>query len=173
MSKYKPYAGVGARNTPDYILRLMESVSKKLAEDGFVLRSGAAAGADTAFEAGCKKVNGKSEIFLPWRNFNNSDSSLVVKKEAFKIAETVHPNWNALSDGARKLQARNSHQLLGYDLNHKSLFVICWTKEAKIIGGTGQAIRLAKKFNIPVFNMADKKVFTKLLKYVDKTEQEL
>ena len=34
-------------------------------------------------------------------------------------------------------------------------FVICWTKDAKDIGGTGLAIRLARKQNIPVFNLAN------------------
>ena len=37
-----------------------------------------------------------------------------------------------------------------------SKFVICWTKNGKGTGGTGQAIRIAKGFGIPVFDLAIK-----------------
>lgn len=51
-----------------------------------------------------------------------------------------------------KLQARNSYQILGLDLNTPSNFVICWTKNGKGSGGTGQAIRIARAYNIPIFD---------------------
>ena len=84
------------------------------------MRSGGAKGADKAFEIGCDNYNGQKEIYLPWKGFEGSDSNLIVKdSKAFEI------------DGTRKLQARNSHQVLGLDLNTPTKFVICWTKNGK------------------------------------------
>jgi predicted Rossmann fold nucleotide-binding protein DprA/Smf involved in DNA uptake len=57
------YAGIGARETPDDVLHLMYLLGRKLATDGYVLRSGHADGADLAFEKGCDSVNGRKEIF--------------------------------------------------------------------------------------------------------------
>ena len=37
-------------------------------------------------------------------------------------------------------------------MNTPSDFVICWTKGGKGQGGTGQALRLARDYNIPIFD---------------------
>src|SRR6185312_2468267 len=146
-------AGIGSRETPQYVLGYFNMLGAYLAEKGFMLRSGAAQGADIAFEIGCDKVNGQKEIYLPWKNFAGSESDLVVSNpEAYQIAEYFHPYWHNLKDGAKPLQARNSHQILGWDLRTPSNFVICWTKDGKGLGGTGQAIRVAEYYNIPVFD---------------------
>lgn len=151
MNKY--YTGIGSRNTPKEVLDLFEKVASFLANKGYILRSGGAKGADKSFEIGCDKINGEKEIYLPWYRFENSNSLLIVSdKKAFEIAEQFHPYWHNLSQGARKLQARNSHQVLGLDLNTPSKFILCWTKNGKGQGGTGQAIRIAKQYNIPIFD---------------------
>jgi len=117
------------------------------------LRSGHAPGADISFERGADKANGKKEIFLPWRNFEGSDSNLIVSDErTFEIAKRFHPYWHNLKQGAQKLQARNGHQLLGWDLNTPSKFVICWTEKGKGKGGTGQGLRIAMEYKIPIFD---------------------
>lgn len=72
--------------------------------------------------------------------------------KAFEIAEKFHPYWHNLKQGARKLQARNSHQVLGWNLENPSDFIICWTKNGSGKGGTGQALRIAKHYNIPIFD---------------------
>jgi hypothetical protein len=56
-----------------------------------------------------------------------------------------HPGWDKLSKGAKMLQARNSHQILGPTLEQDDAveFVLCWTPGAKGGGGTGQATRIA------------------------------
>ena len=147
------YAGIGSRETPLNILNLFEKISCYLGNDNFTLRSGHATGADQAFERGCDKANGKKEIYIPWKNFEGSNSNLILNNpEAFKIGEKYHPYWHNLKDGARKLQARNSHQVLGKDLNTLSKFIVCWTKNGKGQGGAGQAIRIAKAYNIPIFD---------------------
>jgi len=147
------YTGIGSRETPNEILNIFENIGQYLGKNNFILRSGHAEGADQAFERGCDKANGKKEIYLPWKNFAGSNSNLIVKNgEAFKIAEQFHTHWNNLKDGAKKLQARNSHQILGKDLNTPSRFVVCWTKNGKDVGGTTQAIRIARHYEIPIFN---------------------
>lgn len=147
------YAGIGSRKTPHEVLDFFEKVALFLGMRNFTLRSGGANGADKHFEDGCDKVNGEKEIYLPWGNFEGSKSNLIVKDDrSFDIAQQFHPYWNNLSQGARKLQARNTHQVLGFDLNTFSNFVICWTENGKGQGGTGQAIRIANHYNIPVFD---------------------
>ena len=147
------YAGVGSRETPKEVLSLFTVAGEFLAKKGYTLRSGGAKGADKAFEIGCDKARGKKEIYLPWYGFENSNSNLIVKdKRAFNIAKQFHPYWHNLSNGAKKLQARNSHQVLGQDLSTLSKFVICWTKNGSGRGGTGQAIRIARNYDIPVFD---------------------
>jgi len=147
------YTGIGSRKTPIQILKLFTQIGKYLANKNYILRSGHAEGADSAFEYGCTMVNGQKEIYLPWNGFGGSDSTLIVKdSKAYEIAEQHHPYWHNLSQGAKKLQARNSHQVLGLDLNTPTNFVICWTKNGKDQGGTSQAIRIARAYNIPIFN---------------------
>ena len=148
------YTGIGARNTPDKVLDLFTNIAKYLATKDFTLRSGAANGADSAFEKGCDISNGSKEIYLPWRGFNNSKSPLIVEDvEAFEIAKKYHPYWTNLKAGAKKLQARNSHQVLGLDLHTPSEFIICYTENGKRGGGTGQALRIAEDYNIPIFDV--------------------
>ena len=147
------YAGIGSRSTPTEVLLFFEKVGEFLAKQNFILRTGGAKGADTAFENGCDRASGIKEIYLPWKGFEGSFSNLIVKKEeAFEIASKFHPAWNRLSQGAKKLQARNSHQILGEDLMTPSGFVVCYTKNGKRSGGTGQALRLAEYYNIPIFD---------------------
>lgn len=147
------YAGIGSRETPQDILNWFTAIGKYLSDKEYTLRSGGADGADKAFETGCDKVNGKKEIYIPWKGFNGSKSELYdVTKEMYEMAAKYHPYWNNLKDGAKKLHARNCSQILGKDLKTPSLFVICWTNDGKMQGGTAQALRIATDYNIPIFN---------------------
>lgn len=78
--------------------------------------------------------------------------------ETERIASEVHPAWDKCNEWARGMHSRNCHQILGYDLQSPVDAVICWTPNGKIQGGTATAIRIAMKYNIPVFNLgvADK-----------------
>jgi len=154
------YAGIGSRETPDDILLLMYVVGKRFAEKGYTLRSGGAEGADMVFELGCVDANGKKEIFLPWKEFENNSSELIItnhpsKKETEAIAEQFHKKWKTLSRGARSMHTRNVCQVLGWDLKTPSDFVVCYTPDGKSSGGTGQALRIAKHYKIPIYNLFD------------------
>ena len=74
--------------------------------------------------------------------------------DAFILASTIHPAWNRLSYGAKKLHARNCHQVLGPALNDPVALLICWTLNGKESGGTATAIKLAKQYKIRVINLA-------------------
>lgn len=151
----KKYAGVGSRETPQNILELMTKIAEHLASHDWLLRSGGADGADLAFESGCENVGGIKEIFIPWHGFNKSISPLFPPStEAHTLASTIHPVWDKLSQGAKKLHARNCHQILGAELDNPVDLLICWTPKGKDVGGTATAIKLAKKYDIKIINLA-------------------
>ena len=73
--------------------------------------------------------------------------------ETERIASEIHPAWDRCNEWARGMHSRNCHQILGYDLQSPVDAVICWTPNGKIQGGTATAIRIAMKYDIPVFNL--------------------
>lgn len=146
------YAGIGSRETPEPILDYMRRAAKRLGDLGWVLRSGGADGADSAFESGLRASHPR-EIWLPWPGFSGRRGSLLPSPEAFALASKYHPAWDKLSRGGTALHARNCHQVLGPMLNDPVKMVLCWTKEGKRGGGTGQALRIADDFNIPIFDL--------------------
>lgn len=148
----KIYAGIGSRQTPPMCLVTFTILAARLEEFGYTLRSGGATGADSAFEAGVSDAS-NANIFLPWRGFNNNTSTLYeVCEDAFLIAAEFHPHWDRCGSAARKFHARNCYQVLGLHLDTPADFIVCWTPKGKVIGGTGQALRIAKAYNIPIFN---------------------
>lgn len=148
------YTGVGSRETPAVVLDLMRATARMLAEKGMTLRSGAADGADQAFELGWldwflnqrptpKPEDIRAELYLPWSGFNKHDdfacfganmslAILRMVKEAEAVAESLHPAWNAvrkdgtpvLSQAAKKLHTRNVYQVLGQTLDTPSRFLV-------------------------------------------------
>lgn len=156
----KVYAGVGSRETPPIILRLMEQIAVSLGNDGWVCRTGGADGADLAFERGALRSATDPHVYLPWAGFNE-DKSLcpprMTEPEVWTldIAAKNHPAWASLSRPVRQLMCRNVHQVLGDRAEPRhSAFVVCWTPGGKGGGGTGQAIRVARSHGIEVFDLA-------------------
>jgi len=154
------YTGIGSRETPANVLEQMEEIAYLLAKRGYVLHSGGAGGADTAFEKGCDQANGQKDIYIPWKNFNNrgwgADAGIIPDLEAAKeIVMRTHPAPHRLTQGSMKLHCRNPYQILGKGLATPSKFVIAYTEEGKLKGGTATAIRLAQEHGIPVFNLGD------------------
>ena len=71
------------------------------------------------------------------------------------MASKFHPRWDALPVYVKMLMGRNSYQILGLDLETPSDFVICWTLDGQITGGTGQTLRMAAYYGIPVLNFGN------------------
>lgn len=171
----KFYAGIGSRETPQDVLDLMTLIAATQAMRGWTLRTGIALGADQAFALG---AGPNAEWSLPWLSFEQAfqdaqlasfppkPTILLPSRIEENVARQYHPAWDRLSQGAKKLHARNVLQVLGkghapsYEpirFPNPSSFVVCWTKDGKASGGTGQAIRIAEAYGIPVRNLHDPK----------------
>lgn len=92
------------------------------------------------------------------------NKSLIAETE--RIASEVHPAWDKCNEWARGMHSRNCHQILGYDLKSPVDAVVCWTPKGNVQGGTATAMRIAMKYNIPVFNLgrSDKDVVIQEIK---------
>jgi hypothetical protein len=141
------YAGIGARVTPQRVLYQMEKFARAAEFEGGLLRSGGAKkGADHWFERGVKRDENK-QIFHHYEK---------IPEAWYDHAALYHPKWELCDDFARAAHARNSAVMLGADLCKPVLFVVCFTLGGRVIGGTGQALRIANDLGIPVFNFFDK-----------------
>lgn len=159
------YAGIGSRETPNSILTIMTKTAHELENNGWILRSGGAKGADQAFERGVSDKSHK-EIFYA--------NSAIPK--SYIIASKYHPSWQYLSDYVQSLHARNVMQVLGKDLETPVEFVICWTpdgveegnKTTRKTGGTGQAIRIASGYGISIINLKNNNSLNRILEIINK-----
>ena len=170
MKKY--YAGIGSRETPDNIFKLMTEIASILEDKDYILRSGAATGADTAFEVGVKDYR-NMVLYLPKEPFNDhtqytpgciyiTDRSHPVDYQKGYESIIIHPQGFGLKLGPRNMMIRNYFQIFGHEGAERSSFVICWTPDgangttiltSRETGGSGQAIRHAAAHNIPVYNL--------------------
>lgn len=148
------YCGIGSRRTPEDILIKMKKYASILERMGFILRSGGALGADTAFEKGVVSVSNK-QIFLardakPWAEIYVKNC-MPLDRLSY---EKSYMNWKSYT---KNLLARNMMQVLGEDGDVPVKFVLCWTPkgdyQTSIVGGTGYALRCALLNNIPIFNL--------------------
>lgn len=163
------YTGIGSRETPNEIGLIMVEIAKVMASKGYVLRSGGANGADTAFEMGCNHANGAKEIYVPWDGFNGIyDGISSTGMEAEQIASQFHPAWHRCSQGAKKMHTRNVHQILGMDLDTPTSGVVCWTPKGSGSGGTGQAIRIARHYGIPVNDLGLEDNLQRTIRWLEK-----
>lgn len=147
------YTGIGSRSTPPDVLAEMMNIARRRAKAGLCLRSGGADGADAAFEAGAGDLK---EIWLPWIRFNGNGSLLIGDDAAaHAIAKEVLGDfhWSRCNLAAKKLHARNCHQVLGIDLKTPSEEVVCWTPRGAVVGGTATALKIAAAWGIPILNL--------------------
>lgn len=172
-NEQKYYAGIGSRKTPPEILNLMVKIGCELAKRGFILRSGGAAGADSAFEKGCDSwyiasgmVNEPMEYPCPKQIFLAQDiKDDPASHQAMEEAKRYHPAWGRMNMFSRKLHARNAFQILGRGMHAPSNVVICWTPDGClshqsrtiVTGGTGTAISIAQAHKIPILNLRHEK----------------
>ncbi len=152
------YAGIGSRHTPVHVLEAMTTIASELGAAGWRLRTGGAEGADSAFAAGAP--DGTTELWLPWRGYNGLhgrhchvlDRTAAARAES--IVSKVHRGWHRLSQGSRKLHARNAAIIHGGSLADPVDAVVCWTPNGVPVGGTATGIHMAERARIPVLNLA-------------------
>jgi len=166
------YAGIGSRETPEDLRERIHIFVDRLNDLHYCLRSGGADGADTFFEERAENF----EIYLPWKGFNGRPQKDIspqkryfqeASSEAFTFARENIQDFDKRKRGSQLLLARNMHQVLGYDLQTPVKFIICWTYEGNVRGGTAHAIRLAKSCSIPVYNLSNRKHDEALEKELD------
>lgn len=154
------WTGIGSRSLPDGVADTMSIIAAQLERKGFTLHSGNADGADISFARG---VDQNAKIFLPWESFNAQYMSelpnheyIVVDKsdtEAYDSVNEFHPRGSSLDNTSRAFMARNYRQVVGH--GRLSSFIICWTPNGDIVGGTGQCLRIAHRYHIPIINLAN------------------
>lgn len=160
----RAYAGIGSRKTTAAEQSTIYKLSAQLSQK-FIVYSGNANGSDVIFQRGS---SGKCVVFLPYYKFNidrydawkHSMDCYVVgdSEEGIKAANELHPAPHNLNWKSMPMMARNYHQIMGYDSYPAVQFVVCCAsrdKNGDIIGGTGQACRIAIRENIPVINIRD------------------
>lgn len=155
------YAGVGSREAPDDILVVMENFARFAALRGDTLSTGAAYGADEAFMSGARSVHGsKATIYAPWDGYLTTARvlpywyvSTSVCARSLLLASQVHPAWDRCSDKAKRLHARNGYVVLSLSLRTPVDFIVAWTQDGRLVGGTGQALRIAKTHDVPILNL--------------------
>lgn len=146
------YAGVGSRDTPDDILQLMREFGHLAGQEGWLLRSGGARGADRAFHDGARRSGMPSRIYLSETSRLGGDCLFATTPVHRDTVSTFHPRPDLMNPSGIELMARNACQVFGEDFTNPSRLVVCWTEGGGLKGGTAQAIRMAKAVGMPVLN---------------------
>lgn len=157
----KKVACIWARTTPAFIWKKMFEIWKLLVSNDFDIATWNAEGADFYFARGWNEINEKKiHLYLPLKDYNKNQIKPL--NEIYKIYEPyyfqippnveqilkeVHYFWEKTNDKIKKIHYRN------YKIIENSLCVICYTPNWKDVWWTGVWIRIAKKLNIPIFNL--------------------
>ncbi len=161
--------GIGSRETPANILQLMREIGAWARQNCYNVYSGHADGADWAFEIGAQEV---CTAFLPWASFNShlqSNAKKIIIEPNAELIELVykfHPAAHKLTQGAMRLMCRNVCQILGEGLKSPTDIVICWTRDGKNSGGTGQAMRMADNYKIKIINLYHEKAVNEIKRII-------
>ncbi len=168
-------SGIGSRETPSEILVLMTQIGSWAKKNQISIYSGHADGADWAFEQGAQDW---CKVFLPWPSFNKHLISYSTKfcfelnEKSVEITKKFHPAFDKLTEAGMKLMCRNAYQILGGCLNSPVDLVICWTKDGKSTGGTGQALRIAEYYKIQIVNLYYQENVIKVKKIIEEIQWE-
>lgn len=138
----KKYSMFVSPNAPDEIQNVIYHLAKRLAELGYFV-SVVDQKASAEAIRGTKDGGGKGEVM---------NKATV---ENWGELESVHPTWFRCGAAARAWHARRANAM------QESEFVVVWTPKGEetpdetslSTGGIGQAIRLAAKRGIPLFNL--------------------
>lgn len=175
----KTYAGLGDNQTPENILEVIRITAILLAHDAHLCITGGCQGAEQAFANGALIAGGRVRIFLPWQSFESlwiaklpTDRTEIITlqeddKAAFDSVKTFHPAYDKLTPSVKAINARY------FNILANAQMLICWTKEGKLIGSTGQAIRIATYMHLPIFNLGIQETLDKMIAKIHERKQEL
>ena len=177
--------GVGSRSTTETEYKRLQKTMYLLTRLGYILRSGHANGSDMAFEEGCVAAGGAwtAEIYLPIPQFNHKHNLPNVTYHHF---EDETKGYGVLSDliayadklkgFARSAFIRNTYQVLGSTLDTPSDLLVCcsdWDGKGSVKGGTRIAWDLAKKHDIPCYNIRYVEEYRRLIDDIKATNREV
>lgn len=159
-----------------WLIDLVQEVGEVAKKNNWVLRSGAADGMDSMFEAAWGTTK---EIFLPYDSFNRRcpgiNGAILVEDPlalagAQAIASKVHPVWKKLDKRAKEMHTRNVFQALGEHLDLPSDVCIYYapvTSTGEVDGGTRTAVVICQQNNIPTYNLRNTEDVIKLRAFLD------
>ncbi len=168
----KAYTGIGSRTITQDEAERIAIIAECMSQAGLTLYSGNAEGADRTFQ---EASSSKFVAFIPWPGFGPTEKNgtyVVTGSDPAGMAsvDQFHPRPQALTQGGRKLMARNYNQVMGFQHLPKSEFVVCCADPAdnkgNVKGGTGQAVRIALANGIPVFNIRKPEDIDRLKEFV-------
>lgn len=163
-------ACIGSRRLSAEQAERCRQVGARLAGLGALVVSGGAEGADLAFVEGALEAGGKALCVLPWSSYNaalipDGCERLVfnpaVHQDWLEMAREQHPAWGRLSQGARRLHARNSGILVGEAPSQRVSAVIA-QRAADRRGGTEQGLRLARALGVRLIDLDDPTAFPRV-----------
>lgn len=178
---YKAYAAMSNDNAPQEVLELMGRIARRLAEQSFTARHlSFKAGEKTGFaEVVAQAASGKTEVYLPWKGFNNAESKFTVGRflspEAASLVKQFMPTFEGLKPAVQKIIGCNAHVVMGQDLRSPVRFLIVWSEDgledaknrtAKS-GYMGTPVSIASSLRIPVFNLKNPDAVERLWKFLE------
>lgn len=192
------YTGIGSRTTPLYIMYMLSEIAIILEQQGYVLRSGCAFGADAAVEDALiypqntseiyipnktypknAKTNLKSNYIVPQDKFGNSSNSLY--REAMRIIHShgiIGRSWENCKEYIMNFHNASIFQVLGLDLKTPSKFTIAYTANGEKTpeetgintGGSTTAIHISYVYNVNVFNLGNDNDFIRFNEFISKNK---
>lgn len=168
-------ACVGSRGITAQDIQFLTKIGYQLVSAGWTVHSGGAQGADQAFAVGAAEAlhheaPGGLVIHLPWTSYERAAADAAVRRSGGQaLLDTVpftdteralalqfHPAADRLSRGGVTLMTRNVRIICPQGPSQRPVdLVIALPGDKPGGGGTGQALRLAAHFHIPLHDLRD------------------
>lgn len=192
------YGGVGSRDTPQDIQRIMSDLGCALCNVGYLGMSGEADGADFAFHEGARSSPRYSEVgfaaFLPfnpmtvkrqpapvfedWAHGIYDASQFPNFDQANELAFRARGSFHGLYEKGIALHTRNAYQVLSPTLQNPVRRLICWAEptgsnSGRVRGGTNTAVQIALSHNVPVVNLYYDEKVAEVLDFINRVREKV
>lgn len=162
---------IGTRNPTEGQYAYIRMLALSLVGQGVEVATGNADGIDNAAVTGACQINPrKLWVYLPWATYNSQYIEdypeihvlTYLSKAALTSVDIFHPYAKKLTEGARKLHARNYGIIKEPTVD---AVIACPSEKG---GGTAQGMRIAKAFDIPLFDITNDVGRHKLIEWLSK-----
>lgn len=168
---YRPYVFSGNDNPPESVLQELRSLTRRLEECGFTLRTRGMKGIETDVGDAIKK----KEEHIPWKGFDEKETPYsFTSPNAKALARSVDPGFETRKNFVQTFLAANAKTVLGKNLTSPALFVLIWTEDGveRLLektpktGVTTHLIAVADAMRVPVYNIAKPGAAARLVEYL-------